>query len=101
MVHTPVSLVAMHDRRFKGSTELYFYLLCGEPAVCLDVGDISEDGHPVMRLVLRHVGDEVLNGIKTGIYQLAGHTGLQHPAPYPTVSLSGVLWHRQAMISGS
>ncbi len=101
---TPSCIVAMANRRFKGSFELYMHLpFLDFDGFCLDVGNKNSGspGQPVMRLVFEKAGYETVNGISHGIFQLTGLADLQCPAPYPSAAVSGVLWHRLAMPSGS
>ena len=98
-------LVMCADRRAVGSTEFMFLLNTDKPyeKVCVLPYSQNDDGSalPLGMMVLEKYSSEVVRSVHQGKYQLVELLSAGTPVPYPVVSLSGVVWSRQAALEAN
>jgi hypothetical protein len=94
----PSCLVLMPDRRFAGSTELYVYAATGLKEFFIAFGRNGLDGAAIGYGRFVRCGEEVINQMTQGLFELREVLSASSPVPHPIVSLSGVLWTRRAAL---
>ena len=94
----PACLVMIPDRRFLGSSELYLYVDTGLAEFCTTIGMKENGNQPIAHIRWVRVGFENVCSRTQGIFRLTEVLPANSPVPCPILSLSGVLWTRQAAL---
>ncbi len=94
----PVSIVMIPDRNFLGSLELYLYCDLAIEKFYTFFCTKEKGTLPVAYAEWSRVGSEVICSKSQGIFQLTELLPGHMTVPGPVVSLSGVLWSRQAAL---
>lgn len=93
----PVSLVLLAGRVFPGATETYMAMDTPLASFWLALGCTGSD-KAIGYARYERRGEEVVTGVRQGLFELTEVLPAGCPAPHPTISLSGVLWTRRAAL---
>lgn len=94
----PDCLVMIPERCFPGASELFLYMVTELEEFCIAIGSKEKGTEPVGYMRWRRTGFETICSMKKGIFRLTEVLQANSPVPCPILSLSGVLWTRQAAL---